>query len=326
MALLVAVLTTLFAPTYAGWSNTEIESFTACTTQYGPASNNTQQWNPWISTDTYTTTTWARFFKTEILTPKPSTTTLSATSTSTYYHYPGDNMTTTVYTNTYFETVTSTQTETIPSSTTLTVSQVETITVPTLEGFVAVASATPEAAKRPNDWDNSNDWDVEDVYWTSEPSNDYPYTFETLDRFMPLYRALPTNMVRRQDAQSSQPLRVACTLTVQSNGFWNVVSIKQSGLRATYTRTKIVATVTSTSTVRLKVTAPPASTVFTLSDDYYFINTSYTTETTTAVETVSTNPRYLSFSIQRPILTPHSPRKQSTLPQQPSSPPATPPT
>jgi hypothetical protein len=294
MALSLAVFAVLLGPTFAAWSNTDVESITACTTQYGPASNTTQYWYTWVSTDTYTTSTYVNLYKTEVLTPKPSTTTVSATSTSTYYYYPGDNMTTTVYTWTYFDSTTVTQTETIPSTTTVTVSSVETLTVPTLTGFVPVASASPLAAQKTNSWDSAGDWDVEDVYWTSNPPYDYRISYATPlvappDVFLPA--PVYTDILwRRQNAQSSQPLKVDCTLTIQSNGFYGTSSIRQSGPRATFTRTKIVATATTTSTVRTRKTTPRATEVYTVSGTFYSVNTSYTTVTTTSVETVSLRP------------------------------------
>ena len=313
MTLFFIAFAALLAPAFASWSNTETESITACTTQYGPASNTTQDWGFWVTTDTYTTSAWVNLYKTEVLTPKPSTTTVSATSTSTYYYYPGDNMTTTVYTWTYSDTATVTQTETVASTTTVTVSSVETFTVPTLTGFVPVASASPLAARKTNTWDDAGDWDVEDVYWTTETSPYIGYPIYATPLVAGLANGplpidvlgappppLPTDVLRapipeatgllwrRQDAQSSQPLKVDCTLTIKSNAFvYGTSSIRQPGPRATYTRTSIVAFTTVTSTVRTKQTAPLPTEVFTISDTFYSYDTSSTTVTTTSVETVS---------------------------------------
>lgn len=275
MAFVLATSAALFALTSASWSNTEVETITACTTQYGPAKNTTQPWLDYVSTDTYTTSTWAYFSKTEALTLKPLTTTLLATSTSTSYFYPPDNRTTTVYTSTYYNAYQTTQTETVPSTTTITVSQVETLTVPTLDGFVPVGSASPGAAKKTNSWEISDDWDVQDVYWTTEPSTSVAPT-----------RYMYTGLIWRRDQQSGQPTKVDCTQTIQSNGFYTTSYIRLSGPRATFTRTEIVATETSTFTVHTKPTAPPPASVYTFEDTLWTTNTSYATETVTTVQTV----------------------------------------
>ena len=334
MTLFFIAFAALLAPAFASWSNTETESITACTTQYGPASNTTQDWGFWVTTDTYTTSAWVNLYKTEVLTPKPSTTTVSATSTSTYYYYPGDNMTTTVYTWTYSDTATVTQTETVASTTTVTVSSVETFTVPTLTGFVPVASASPLAAQKTNTWDDAGDWDVEDVYWTTETSPYIGYPIYATPLVADLANGplpidvlggppppLPTDVLRapvpeatgllwrRQDAQSSQPLKVDCTLTIKSNAFvYGTSSIRQPGPRATYTRTSIVAFTTVTSTVRTKQTAPLPTEVFTISDTFYSYDTSSTTVTTTSVETVSRG----LVDLERVTEHPKRPQRQST--------------
>ncbi|KAJ4313831.1 hypothetical protein N0V94_006746 [Neodidymelliopsis sp. IMI 364377] len=293
MAPSLAVLVTLLAPIVASWRTTDVETITQCTTQYGPAGNVSESSSTWISTDTYTTTTYANFYKTEVLTPKPLTTTLSVTSTFTTYETQGGNLTTTIFTSTYFDTTTVVQFETVPTTTTITVSEAETLTVPTLTGFTPVASVFPGAALKTSDWQASDQWDVEDVYWTSEPSYDNRgglySTGLIFDRLMPLYAApLPTDILHRRDEQPSQPSRVACTLTIQSNYFMSTVSIKQTIPTSTYTRTTYVATETSTSTVQTKPTGPVASTVETVQYDYYSTSTSYTTQTTTTIETATT--------------------------------------
>jgi hypothetical protein len=201
-------------------------------------------------------------------------------------------LTTTIFTSTYFDTTTVVQFETVPTTTTITVSEAETLTVPTLTGFTPVASIFPGAALKPNDWQTSDQWDVEDVYWTSEPPYDsrggLSSTGLIIDRLMPLHdAALATDILYRRNGQPSQPSRVACTLTIQSNYFMSTVSIKQTIPTSTYTRTTYVATETSTSTVRTKPTGPVASTVETVQYDYYSTSTTYTTQTITDIETVS---------------------------------------
>ena len=144
----MAISTTLFTLTSASWSNTDVETHTACTIQYGPGKNKPEPWLDYWSTGSYTTSAWSYFSKTELLTLKPSTSTLSATLASTSYLYLADNWTTTVYISTYYDTYQSTQTETVPSTTTITVSELETLTVLAPSGFTALAFASPSAAKR----------------------------------------------------------------------------------------------------------------------------------------------------------------------------------
>lgn len=316
MDLCLVVLTALFAPTFASWSNTEVETITACTTQYGPAKNTTDYGLEYVSTDTYTTSAWTYFSKTEVLTLRPSTTTLSATSTSTSYLYPADNWTTTVYTSTYYDSYVATQTEAVPFTTTVIVSQVETLTVPTLEGFIPVGSASPGAAKKTNSWDIPDGWDVQDVYWTTEPST------TNIATGYPIY----TDLLWRRDEQSSQPLKVDCTVTIQSNSFYTTSYIKVSGPRATLTRTEIVATETSTFTVRTKPTAPPPTSVYTIEDTYWTTNISYATETVATVQTVSTRLHHSQYSSLSHLLIPRRQQKQSTPRQRQFWPLATPPT
>jgi hypothetical protein len=291
MALSLAVLATLLAPTLAGWTTTDIESITRCTTEYGPASNDTPS-STWLSTDTYTTTTYGNFYKTAVLTPRPSTTTVSATSTTTTYETRGNNETTTIYTSTYSGSTTVTRFETVPTTTTVTVSEVETLTVPTLTGFVPVASAFPGASLKTFGNTESDEWDIEDVYWTTEKPYGSSETIRPLDRLVSLYQSspIPTQSLHPRAEQSRQPQKVVCTLTIQSNYFMSTVSIKQSAPTATFTRTTYVSTVTTTSTVQTKPTSIPASTVSTVQWDYYTTSTFYTTQTTTTVETVSTTP------------------------------------
>lgn len=271
MAFIVAIFAALFAPTFASWSNTETQTITACATQYGPTRNATESWLDYVSTNTYTTSAWAYFSKTEVLTLRPSTTTISATSTSTSYLYAPNSWTTTVYTETSYTTFEATQTETVPITTTLTVSQVETLTVSAFEGFIPVGSASPDAAKKTNTWELPDDWDVQDVYWTTEPSGTGIYT----------------GYLSRRDQQTGQPSEIDCTETIQSNGFYSTSYITIAGPRATFTRTQVVATETTTFTVHLKPTATVS--VSTVEDLYWVTNTSYTTETVTRVQTVSSN-------------------------------------
>lgn len=277
MAFLFAILAALFAPAFASWSNTEVETITACTTLYGSAKNTTEPWLDFVSTNTYTTSAQAYFSKTEVLTLRPSTTTLSVTSTSTSYLYPSDSWTSTVYTSTYIDTYVATQTDTVLFTTTITQSQVETLTVPTIDDFVPVGSASPSASKKITSGDIPDGWDIQDVYWTTESS-----TTDVATR-VSVYSDL---LWRRQ--QSSQPSAVDCTETVQSNSFYTTSYIRVSGPRVTFTRTEIVATETSTFTVHTKPTAPPLSSVYTIEDIYWTTNTSYATETVTASKTVST--------------------------------------
>lgn len=291
MALFLAIFTALFALTSASWPNTDVETHTACTTQYGPAKNNSEPWLDYVSTNTYTTSAWSYFGKTELLTLKPSTTTLSATSTSTSYFYPADNWTTTVYTSTYYDTYQSTQTETVSFTTTSTISQVETLTVPALNGFTALASASPSAAKKTNSWEISipDGWEVHDVYWTTESSSGLPViTASAFEYYGPLPQDYP-GYISRRDEPSGQPAKIDCTETVQSNNFYTTSYITLSGPRATFTRSEVVATQTSTFTVHTKPTAPPPTSVYTIEDTLYTGNTTYVTETVTTTQTVSTN-------------------------------------
>ena len=138
----------------------------------------------------------------------------------------------------------------VPSTTTITVSQVETLTVPTLNGFVPVESASPGAAKKTNSWEVPDGWDVQDVYWTTEPS--------TATNVATRYH-MYTDLLWRRDRQSDQPTKVDCTETVQSNSFFATSYIRVTGPRATLTRTEIVATATSTYTVESVATSPSST-------------------------------------------------------------------
>lgn len=277
---------------------------------------------PWLSTEAYTTTAYSNFAKTEVLTPRAITTTVEATLTTTSYETIRDTSTLTVYINTIYDSYTATQTESVTSTTTLTISAPATITIPTALGFIAVASANPGAALATPKSEIDTQWDVEDVWWTEFDQQIYYYDKAAADVSSvadgPLPTAIPVaveetpvlladlNIIIDREATDRQLARrlrlpyrpqssdsaqkIICTYTVVNNYFMTTTTIKRpSAPTPTFTRTTIVATVTSTSTVRAKPTNGWNGTLVTEYVDgaFWSATTFSTTYTTTEIETVS---------------------------------------
>lgn len=238
------------------WTETDFQTVLHCTTRYVPISNSSNVNTDWLSTDTYTTTEWPYFTKTELYTPRASTTTVSATSTVLEY-LTRDNWTTIITTATSTTSTTLTTIEIVNATTTKTVLETAYVTI-----FPA-DYVPPSPSVRVK---NKNDWDVADIYWTAEPSG-------TEGRDVPVEPA-------------GAPVKVDCTLITQSNNFWTTVTIKQPGPTLTYTRTTVLATETSTSTVRTRHSGRRPASVETWEWSYCKWITTYETFTTTSTATV----------------------------------------
>ncbi|KAF9695665.1 hypothetical protein EKO04_006574 [Ascochyta lentis] len=248
-----------------GWpreSPAEVSSVTRCSTKFAASS---PPWGP--TTDYFTSTSYAYRSKTELLTPKPSTTSVSATSTFTEYETAPNNLTKTVWTDTYTWTNYYTKTETVSSTFTVTTSVLQTATVPTRAGFTPVAAAYPEATQHVDDVEDQDQWTVEDAYWQDD-------------------------FVSQQDpevpdaVESGVASKVQCLITL--------INIYDSGTTSsrlyvpppTYTRTNYVTTETITSTVTTRVS--PTETPYTFSMASGLESRSWFTETRTNVETTTT--------------------------------------
>lgn len=318
-ALLLALSATLWSHTSAFETDTLTSLTSHCTTQY--LSSGSSEYNstystiapvypPWVSTESYTTTAYSNYMKTEVLTPRASTTTLTSTSTSTAYETIRDTSTISIFTTTEYNTYTITQTEAVTSTTTVTVSTPDAVTISTPAGYIAVASANVGAVLKEPEPDVNAHWDVEDVWWTEYDQPIYlydsmarPIATSTVSPLM-ISEPVPTLLGRDVDVAFNRRLRipyrpqvtdeaqkVICTYTVQSNYFVTTTTIKRSSATTpTYTRTVYATTTTSTSTVRAKPTNGWNGTVSTEYPNWAYWNTttSYTTLTTTDVVTVST--------------------------------------
>ncbi|KAF3035377.1 hypothetical protein E8E11_001547 [Didymella keratinophila] len=262
----------------AGWTNTDFETTLHCTTQYAPQNNASSIDTNWLTTETQTTTESLWFAKTEIYTPKASTTTLPAIATS-YDQSLIDEWTSII------------TTATVTSSVTL-----KTITA----AIVAATTTTILAAEYPNSnkpkdcsppavsthVKNKNNWEVADVYWTADAGAESPEAHN---------RTSPTK-------SGDIPVKVDCTLSTLSNNFWTTVTIKQSRLTPTYTHTTLIATETSTliaRTSRDKYESAPAS-IETWEWNYVTWVTVHQTSTTAATVTVTTDTDYTATILPKP--------------------------
>jgi hypothetical protein len=244
-------------------SAAEVTSATRCSTKYGESA---RPWGP--STDYFTSTSYAYRTKTELLTPKPSITSVSATTTYTEFETAPNNLTKTVYTDTYTYTNYLTTTETVSLTVTITSSVLQNFTIPTQAGFTAVGAAFPEATQHVDDWINQDDWSVEDEYWQDQ--NEY---------------GPPPEPELPDTSQAGEPTKVECLVTLVSIYNAGTTTSKSYVSPPTYTHTTYVASETITTTVTTKVA--PTETPWTYSAASAVEEKSWYTETRTNVETVS---------------------------------------
>jgi hypothetical protein len=246
---------------WPGQSPAAVSSATRCETTYGASP---LPWGP--STYYFTSTSYAYSSRTEILTPKPSTTSVAATSTYTQYETAPNNLTRTIYTDTYSYTNYLTTTETVSSTATVTKSLLHTTTIPTQTGFIPVAAAYPEATQSANAEEDQDQWSVEDAYWQDNWSWQQEPEAPELDR-------------------PGSPTKIDCLVTLINIYDSGTTSSKMYVSPPTYTRTSYVATETTTITVTTKVS--PTETPITYSMASGLEIRSQLTETLTKFETVS---------------------------------------
>ncbi|KAF2997840.1 hypothetical protein E8E13_001698 [Curvularia kusanoi] len=263
-------------------------SVSRCSTTYGSAP---PPWGP--STDFFTSTSYAYRVKTQILTPKAITTSVSTTSTYTEYETAPNNLTKTIYTDTYTWTNYLTTTETAYTTSTITTSVLSSTTVPTPDGFTPVAAYYPQATQHVDDWADRDNWAVEDEYFQDE--GDDPWIIPlALDAAQPvlLDAAAATGISSSSAAQNTttssgpQPSKVDCLVTVVNVYEAGTSTTKSYVPPPTYTRTAYVSTETITSTITTKIS--PTETPYTYSMASGLEISSWYTETTTSTETVTT--------------------------------------
>lgn len=243
-------------------SPADVYSVTRCSTTYAATS---PPYGP--TTNYFTSTSMAYRSKTELLTPKPSTTSVSLTSTYTEYSTAPNNLTQTIWTDTYTWTNYITTTETVSSTATVTESVLQTATIPTDAGFTPVAATYPEATQHVDDWADQDKWSVEDSYsqdeWTSQQEPEVPGDVP----------------------ESGLASKVDCLITS--------INIYDSGTTTsrifvpppTYTHTAYVATESTTITVRTKVSPTETPVTYSMASGIEVRSTF--TETRTNYETVS---------------------------------------
>lgn len=250
----------------AGWTNTDFTTTLHCTTRYVSQGNASEIDTDWLTTETQTATESFWFAKTELYTPKASTTTQPAIATS-YDSSLIDEWTSIITTATVTSSITLTAvvTATVTANTTAFVAAQFSDSNKTDDCFPSAISTHVK---------DKNDWEVADVYWTADSESKSSGARN---------RTSPTK-------PGDIPVKVDCTLTTLSNNFWTTVTIKQSGPTPTYTHTTLVVTETSTliaRTSRDKYESTPASTeIWEWNDVTWF--TAYQTSTTTTTVTVRT--------------------------------------
>ncbi|KAF1348346.1 hypothetical protein EJ07DRAFT_160151 [Lizonia empirigonia] len=246
-----------------GWpsreSPAEVSSVTRCLTTFAASS---PPWGP--TTNFFTSTSYAYRSKTELLTPNPSITSVSTTSTYTEYFTAPNNLTKTVWTGTYTWTNYMTTTETVVSTATATESVLQTATIPTDAGFTPVAAVYPEATLHVDDWADQDKWSVEDAYWQDDWTSQQE----------PEVQDVP---------QSGVASKVDCLITLINIYDSGTTSSRMSVPPPTYTRTAYVATETTTITVRTKVSPTETPTTYSMASGLE--SRSWFTETRTNYET-----------------------------------------
>jgi hypothetical protein len=247
-----------------GWpqeSPADASSVTRCSTKYAATS---LPWGP--ATDYFTSTSYAYRSKTEVLTPKAITRSVPATTTYTQYETAPNNLTRTIWTDTYIWTNYLTTTKTVSSTATITTSVIQTATIPTPAGFTPVAAVSSGASQQVDDSEDRDEWSVEDEYWQDDSS-------PQLESDEP------------ESSESNLASKVECLITIINVYNSDVTSSKLYVPPSTYTRTTYVATETTTITVTTKVN--PTETPVTYSMASGLETRTWFTETRTNVETVS---------------------------------------
>lgn len=318
----MAGLSTMVADSRWGWPGQgtpdAVSSFSRCSTTYGASS---PPWGP--STDYFTSTSYAYRVRTQVLTPKPSTTSVSTTTTYTQYETAPNNLTRTIYTDTYTWTNYLTSTSVVTSTSVITTSVLSSTTVPTPDGFTPVAAEFPQATQHVDDWADRDNWAVEDSYFQDEGSE--PWAIPLFDAASPVLldaalEAAPLGGAASSSTEaassSGQASKVDCLVTL-INVYDSGTSTSKSYVSPpTYTRTAYVATETITSTVRTKIN--PTETPYTFSMASASEIRSWYTETRTKTETVSPIP--LNPPLSPPIASTNPPSSlQTTTTLYPSS-------
>ncbi|KAH6644771.1 hypothetical protein C7974DRAFT_408424 [Boeremia exigua] len=273
---------------WPGNSPAAVSSVSRCLTTYGASAP------PWgAPTNYFTSTSYAYRTKTEVLTPKPFTTSVSATSTYTEIETAPNNLTKTIYTDTYTWTNYITTTEVVSSTSTITTSVLSTTIVPTPYGFTPVAAIHPEATQHVDDWADRENWSVEDTYWQDEGSEPWaipldlsqPKLFDSLE-------AAPIGGEAQSSAgytkPSDQVSKVDCLVTMVNIYDSGTSTSKSYVVPSTYTRTKYVTTETTTTTVTTKISPTESAYTFSMASGLeirsLYTETSTNTETTTTTE------------------------------------------
>lgn len=269
-----------------GWpgnSPAAVSSASRCLTTYGASA---PPWGP--STDFFTSTSYAYRIRTELLTPKPSTTSVSTTSTYTQFETAPNNLTKTIWTDTYTWTNYVTTTAIVSETSTITTSVLSTTTVPTPDGFTPVAALYPEATQHVDDWADRDNWAVEDSYWQDEGNDPWigpiPLAADRASGALLLNAAAPVP-ADAPPKKTDQASKVDCLVTLINIYDSGTTTSKSYVSPPTYTRTKYLATETITTTITTKVN--PTETPYTYSMASGLEIKSWYTETTTNTETVS---------------------------------------
>ncbi|OSS48577.1 hypothetical protein B5807_07081 [Epicoccum nigrum] len=278
-----------------------VSSATRCSTIYGSAA---PPWGP--STDYFTSTSYAYRVKTQLLTPKPFTTSVSTTSTYTEWETAPNNLTKTVYTDTYTWTNYLTTTETVYSTSTTTTSVLSSTTVTTADDFTPVQANYPQATQYVDDWAHHDNWAVEDEYFQDEGDDPYILLLAA-DRAQPLLldALAPTtsNNATSTPNPSGEASKVDCLVTITNVYEAGTSTTKSYVSPPTYTRTAIISTETITSTVRTRTKTNPTETPYTYSLASALEIRSWYTETTTKTKTVRFTSSTFTASANQPQTT-----------------------
>ncbi|KAJ8116894.1 hypothetical protein OPT61_g1783 [Boeremia exigua] len=280
----VAGLNTMMADSRFGWpgnSPAAVSSVSRCSTTYGASA---PPWGP--STDFFTSTSYAYRVKTEVLTPKPSTTSVSSTSTYTQIETAPNNLTKTIYTSTYTWTNYLTTTEVVSLTSTITTSVLSTTTIPTPDGFTPVAAVYPEATQHVDEWADRDNWSVEDFYWQDEGSEPWAIPYDlSQPRLADALEAAPPS-AQSSEKPTDKVSKVDCLVTLVNIYDSGTSTSKSYVVPPTYTRTKYVTTETITSTVTTKIS--PTETPYTYTMASGLETKSWYTETSTNIKTITT--------------------------------------
>lgn len=284
VAALSGLSATMIGDARFGWpGNTPaaVSSVSRCQTTYGAES---PPWGP--STDYFTSTSYAYRTKTEVLTPKPSTTSVTATSTYTEVETAPNNLTQTIYTSTYTWTNYITTTAVVSETSTITTSVLSSTTVPTPYGFTPVAAVYPQASQHVDDWEDRENWAVEDTYWQDEGSEPWLIPLDlSQPRLFDSLEAAPVDGAAPSVRPTNQASKVNCLVTMVNIYDSGTSTSKSYVVPPTYTRTKYISTETTTTTVTTKIN--PTETPYTYSMAFGQEIRSTYTETSTFTETVS---------------------------------------